>query len=166
VPLSPTMFLITYSSTVVLDLEHFNVQCCSYLCSLPWDVLPINIAWPVSCFRCLFKSHLLESHILSIIFKIIAHFPLWSPSLISFNYSIRQFSLGQSLSCVWLFVTPWTAARQASLSITNSLSLPKLISIESVIPSTHLILCRPLLLLPSIFPSIKDFSNGSALHIK
>ena len=65
----------------------------------------------------------------------------------------------------WLFTTPWTAARQASLSITNSRSLLKM-SIESVMPSNHLILCLPLLLLPSIFPSIKVFSSESALHIK
>ena len=62
--------------------------------------------------------------------------------------------------------TAWTAARQASLSITNSQSLPKLISIESVIPSSHLILCRPPLLMPSIFPRIRVFSNESALHIR
>ena len=72
----------------------------------------------------------------------------------------------QLLSCVRLFVTPWTTAYQASLSITNSRSLFKLISIESVMPSNHLILCRPLRLLPSIFPSIRVFSNESALHIK
>ena len=71
----------------------------------------------------------------------------------------------QSLNIVQLFVTPWTAARQASLSITNSQSLPKLMSIKSVMPSNHLILCRPLLLLPSIFPSIRVFSDESALHI-
>ena len=63
-------------------------------------------------------------------------------------------------------MTPWTAARQASLSITNSWSLLKLMSIKSVMPSNHLILCRPLLLLPSIFPSIRVFSNDSALHIR
>ena len=67
----------------------------------------------------------------------------------------------QSLSCVWLFVTPWTAARQASLSITNSRSLLKLMSIESMMPSNHLIFCHPLLLPPSIFPSIRVFSNES-----
>jgi len=72
----------------------------------------------------------------------------------------------QLLSCVQLFVTPWTAARQASLSITNSQSLLKLISIESMMPSNHLILCRPLLLPPSIFPSIRVFSNESALPIR
>ena len=67
---------------------------------------------------------------------------------------------------VRLFATPWTAAHQASLSITSSRSLLKLMSIESVMPSNHLILCRPLLLLPSIFPSIKVFSDESALHIR
>ena len=72
----------------------------------------------------------------------------------------------QVLSHVRLFATPWAAARQASLSITNSQSLLKLMSIESVMPSSHLILCRPLLLLPSIFPSIRVFSNESALRIR
>ena len=76
------------------------------------------------------------------------------------------FSSVQSLSCVWLFVTPWTAACQVSLSITNSWSLLKLTSIESVMPSNYLNLCHPLLLLPSIFPSIRVFSNESALHIR
>ena len=71
----------------------------------------------------------------------------------------------QSLSCVRLFVTPWTVAHQASLSIINSRSPAKPMSIESVMPSSHPILCRPLLLLPSIFPSIRVFSNESALHI-
>ena len=65
-----------------------------------------------------------------------------------------------SLSCVWLFATPWTAARQASLSITNSRSSLKLMSIKLVMPSNHLILCCPLFLLPSIFPSIRVFSNS------
>ena len=77
-----------------------------------------------------------------------------------------QFSSVHSLSRVWLFVTPWTAAHQASLSITNSQSLLRLMSIESVMPSNHLIFCRPLLLLPSIIPSIRVFSNESVLHIK
>ena len=78
----------------------------------------------------------------------------------------HQFSLVQSLSHVRLFVTPWTAAHQDFLSITNSRSLLKLMSIESVVPSNHLILCHPLLLPPSIFPSSRVFSNGSALHIR
>ena len=76
------------------------------------------------------------------------------------------FSSVQSLSHVWLLETPWTAACQASLSITNSQSLLKLMSIESVKPSNYLILCRPLLHLPSVFPSIRIFSNESPLHIR
>ena len=72
----------------------------------------------------------------------------------------------QSLSCVQLFATLWTAACQASLSITNSQSLHRLMSIESVMPSNHLIFCRPLLFPPSIFPSIRVFSNESALRIR
>ena len=77
-----------------------------------------------------------------------------------------RFRSVQSLSYVWLFVTPWAAACQASLSITNSQSLLKLISIEFVIPSNHFILCHPLLLLPSIFPSIRVFSKESVLCIR
>ena len=76
-----------------------------------------------------------------------------------------QFSSVQSLSRVWLFAASWTAAHQASLSITNSHSPPKPMSIESVMPSNHLILCRPLILLPSIFPNIRVFLNESALLI-
>ena len=78
----------------------------------------------------------------------------------------RSPSSVQLLSCVQLFATPWTAARQASLSITNSWSLLKLMSTESVMPSNHLILCHPLLLPPSIFLSIRVFSNESLLHIR
>ena len=77
-----------------------------------------------------------------------------------------QFSSVQSLSCVWLFSTPRITVHQASLSITNSWSLLKLMSIESVMPSSHLILCRSLLFLPSVFPSIKVFSKESVLHIR
>ena len=99
-------------------------------------------------------------------------FPL-SPSVLHFifinnnlsNDTKVQFSSVQSLSHVWLFATPWTAACQASLSITNSWSLPKLMSIQSVMPSDHLILCRPLFL-PLIFPSNRVFSNESALLIR
>ena len=77
-----------------------------------------------------------------------------------------QFSSPQLLSCVWLFATPYTVAHQASLSITNSWSLLKLMSTELVMPSNHLTLYRPLLLLPSIIPSIRVFSNESVLHIR
>ena len=93
--------------------------------------------------------------------------------IFSFSSTLRrkvknffQFNSVQLLSHVRLFVTPWTAERQASLSITNSRSLPKLMSIESVMPSNHLILCHPLLLLPSICPSFRVFSSGSVLHIR
>ena len=79
---------------------------------------------------------------------------------------LSQFSSIQSLSHVRLFVTPWTAAHQASLSITNSQSLLKPMSIKSVMPPNHLILCRPLLLLPSIFPSLRVFSDNSVLCIR
>jgi len=89
-----------------------------------------------------------------------------SPKLPFHSSSPFPFSSVQLLSRVQLFATPWTAARQASLSITNFQSLLKLMSIESVMPSNHLILCRPLLLLPSIFPSIRVFSNESVLHIR
>ena len=90
--------------------------------------------------------------------------------MINMTYNIRALRwsivIVQSISHVWLFATPWTAACQASLSITNSRSLLKLMSIESVMPSNHLFLSCPLLLLPSIFPSIRVFSNESALHIR
>ena len=79
---------------------------------------------------------------------------------------VQWFSSVQSLSRVWLFATPWTSARQASLSITNSQSFLKLMSMESVMPSNHLIFCRPLFLLPPIFPSIRAFSNESVLCIR
>ena len=83
-----------------------------------------------------------------------------------FLYCSVQFSSVQLLSHDWLFATPWTEARQASLSITNSQSLLKLMSIEPVMPSNHLILCHALLLSPSIFPSIRVFSNESVLRIR
>ena len=79
---------------------------------------------------------------------------------------VSQFSSVKLLSCVRLFVTPWTAACQASLSITNSKSLLRFVSIEPVMPSSHLILCCPLLPLPSIFPRMRVFSNESVLGIR
>ena len=77
-----------------------------------------------------------------------------------------QLSSIKSLICVWLFATPWISAHQTSLSITNSWSLLKVLSIESVVPSSHLILCCPLLFLPSILSSIRVFSNESVLYIR
>ena len=86
---------------------------------------------------------------------------------VEYNYGrIPENVVVQALSCVWLFVTPWTAARQASLSFTTSQSLLKLMSIELVMPSNHLILCHSLLLLPPVFPSIRVFSNELALCIR
>ena len=105
-------------------------------------------------------------------------FPIWKHSVVPclvltvaswpvYRFLQRQvISSVQSLSCVQLFATPWIAARQASLSITNSRSSLRLMSIKSVMPSNHLILCCPLLLLPSIFPSIRVFSNESAVRIR
>ena len=86
--------------------------------------------------------------------------------MVSLWVCLGLFSSVQSLSQVRLFTTPWTTAWQASLSITNSWSSPRLMSIELVMPSSYLIVCRPLLLLPSIFPNIRVFSNESALHIR
>ena len=83
-----------------------------------------------------------------------------------FQITNHQFSSVQSFSHVRLFATPWTTAHQASLSITNSQSLLKLMCIKSVMPSSHLILCLPLLFLPPIPPSIRAFSNESVLHIR
>ena len=87
-------------------------------------------------------------------------------SFLRLDWLFGVFCSVQSLSHVWLFVTPWITARQASLSITNSRSSLKSMSIELVMPSSYLILCHPLLLLPSIFPSIRVFSNESALRIR
>ena len=89
----------------------------------------------------------------------------WIKGLPYFSRTSSSVSSVQSFSSVWFFVTPWTAPCQAFLSVTNSWSLFKLMSIESVMPSNHLILCHPLLILPSIFPSIRVFSNESVLCI-
>ena len=92
---------------------------------------------------------------------------IWPLANLEFSKGpLKHLSSLQKLSHVQLFATLWTAACQASLSFTNSRSLLKLMSIESVIPFNHLILCHPLLLLPSIFPNIRVFSNESALHIR
>ena len=88
-----------------------------------------------------------------------------SLQILTLKYSFH-FSSVQSLSHVQLFVTPWTAAHQASLSVTNTWSPPKPKSIKLMMPSNHLILCHPLLLLPSIFPSIRVFSSESTLRIR
>ena len=105
------------------------------------------------------KKKLIQRILIVIICQVYCTFQDWKKTSV-------QFSSVQLLSCVWLFVTPWIAAHQASLSITDSQSLLKLMSIESMMSSSHLILCHPLLLLPSIFPSIKVVSNESTLRMK
>ena len=128
-----------------------------------------SYSYPSSKCRCFFNSHFI---LLNCLLKIAQDcYPvsyLDSRSFISFD-ALDQFSLLSSvqlLGCVWLFTTPWTAARRASLTITNSWSPPKPMSIESVMPSNHPILCRPLLLATSTFPSIRVFSKESALYIR
>ena len=103
----------------------------------------------------------------TIIYSSVSHsfFKMHGSFCLYIVFSTVQFSSDQLPCHVWLFATPWTAAHQAFLSITNSKGLHELMSIRSVMPSNHLIPCRPLLLLPSIFPSIRVFSNESALHI-
>ena len=119
-----------------------------------------------------FPQRILKGFIVSFLFCFVCIEPYISrgPLISDYNCTsvcvIIYYSSVQSLRHVWLFATPWTAAHQASLSVTNSWSLLKLMSIELVMPSNHLILCHPLLLPPSIFPSIREFSNESVLHIR
>ena len=141
-------------------LLHFELQgqiCLLLQVSLDFLLLHSSpLWWKEHLFGVLVLEHLAGLH-RTIQLQLLEHY--WSE---------HQFSPIQSLSHVRLSATWWTAACQASLSITNSWwsTLPKLMSIESVMPSNHLILCRPLLLLPSIFPSINVFSNESALCIR
>ena len=122
-------------------------------------------AWASPCFLWIWDPMTPSAHHQPLSWK------LWDPHpkayLISIGKELKEgFSSVQLLSRVRLFAIPWTTARQASLSITNSWSLLKVMSIELVMPSSHLILCYPLLLLPSIFPSIRVFLNESALCIR
>ena len=144
-----------------MDQVKGDTLCLAYLAEL-------GRAVSLSCaLKCLTFIHLITENVplrsfifaflwLEIRFKI---FTLFKNHLM-FISSVRL------LSCVWLFATPWIAAHQASLSIINSWSLPKLMSIESVMSSSHLILCCPLLLLPPIPPSIRVFSNESTLPMR
>ena len=139
----------------------FNRMSCRYVTKSSWSNVSFNtIVSILTFFRddlSIFVSRVLKSYYL---YCVIVSF-----SLLCINISV-QFSSVQSLSCVQLFATPWIAAHQASLSITNSRSSLRFMSIESVMPSNHLILCHPLLLPPSIFPSIRVFPNESALCIR
>ena len=125
------------------------MTCINPLIIQKWDDNPINICY---CGQMSNWSKYISS-------------ASWKHCSVSDHPNTVQFSSVQSLSRIWLFVTPWIAACQASLSITSSWSLLKLMPIESVMPSNHLILCRPLLLPPPIPPSIRVFSNESTLRI-
>jgi len=125
---------------------HYFILLQLFIFYIPWfsncgNSIVTFIFWAIS----------LLGQILFYLLLLINHTSWWN------TLTLTQFSSVQSLSCVWLFATPWTAARQASLSITNSWSSLRLTSIKSVMPSSHLILCRPLLLLPPIPPSIRVF---------
>ena len=129
------------------------------LCRLLWSIQFSSVSFSNSVLKISFPCNLTLASRCS--------FPLFlSYSVLPLPFSLLQLSSVQSLSRVRLFVTPWTAACQASLSITNSRSLLKLMSIASVMPSNHLFLCGPLLLPSAIFPSIRVFTHESVLHIR
>ena len=130
-----------------------------------WDYILWSIQWNTVL------SHLVATHsfmtFMISLCMLLTFVSLWLISCMVLTLSVSSscgFSAVQSLSCIWLCATPWTAAHQASLSITSSRSSPKPVSNESVMPSSHLTLCCPLLL-PSVFPSIRVFSEESALRI-
>ena len=155
------LFLHLSVSSVVSDsLRPHGPQLARLLC--PWDFPWKSVA--ISSSRGIFLIWGSNPHLLRLLHWqwILYHCVTWE------NPQMHpvQFSSVQSLSCVRLFATPWIRAHQASLSITNSRSLLKLMSIESVMPSSHLILCRPLLLLSPIPPSIRVFSNESILLMR
>jgi len=143
---------------VLCNKSSVQLLSCDQLFATPWTVTRQASLSITNC-QSLPKPMSIESVMLS------NHLILCRPLLL-LPWIFPSISSVQLLSCVWLFATPWTAAHQASLSITNFRSSPKLMFIESVMPSNHLILCRPLLLLPSIFPNIRIFSNESALRIR
>ena len=160
----------------MLPKAHLTLRCRIY--SSRWVTTPL---WLMSSWRSFLYSSVCSCHRLlisstsvrSILFlSFIVLIFAWKVPLVSLNFLKRSlvfpilFSSVQLLSRVWLFVTPWTTARQASLSINNSQSLFKLMPIESVMPLNLLILCRPLLLLPSIIPSIRVFSNESTCRMR
>ena len=142
----------------MVGIQIYSLLLCLYFCFVS-KIIYINF----------FRFHVCAL-LYSFVFLLLTYFTLYNTLGPSVSIKMTQFcfffSSVQSLFHVQLFATPWTAARQASLSITNSQSLPKLMSIESVMPSNHLILCHPLLLPPSIVPSIRVFSNESVLHIR
>ena len=157
-----------------------SVYVCTQSCPTPWGLM--DCSPPGSSVHGIFQERTLESVAIpysrwsswprdgTLCLLCLLHWqgdslPLCDPGNL-YIYSNISVQFSSSLNCVWLFATPWTTARQASLSITNSQSLLKLISIESVMPSNHLLFCCPLLLPRSIFPSIRVFSNESVFLIK
>ena len=148
--------LLAVQGTLKSLLQHHSSKA-SVLWSLSFFMVQISHPYITTGKIVALTIQTFAGKIMSVLFKILSSFVT--------AFLPRRFSSVQSLSRVRLFVTPWTTARQASLSITNSQSFPKLMSIELVMPSNHFNLCCPLLLLPSIFPNIRVFSNESALHI-
>ena len=147
---------LEYSSLEVFSFSSLNISCYSHLaCRVSAEKSSDSLMEVPLCVTSCFYLIAYNILSLSLTFGIFSYVSLWRSLLVSV----------QSLNRVWLFATPWTAAHQASLFITNSWSPLKPMSIESVMPSNHLILCRPLLL-PSVFPSIRVFSNKSALRIR
>ena len=138
--------LINFSYWIIVDL-----QCCVSFCLYS----KMSHLYPLT-FR--FYSH--------VVVQSLSHAQLFASPWTAAHQASLSFSSVQLLSLVWCFATPWTAAHQASLSITNFWNLLKLMSIALVMPSNHLIFCRPLVLLPSIFPSIRVFSKESVLRIR
>ena len=163
---SPSWTLLSPPShSIPLGRPSAPAPCIQYRASnLDWQLISYMIfffwsTYKLDCYQCMVITRKYIKQIYILFLNI-----LWI--VISLNIQFTQFSSIQLLSQVWLFGTPWTAAHQASLSITNSQSLLKLIYIELVMRSNHLILCHPLLLPQSIFPSIRVFANESVLHIK
>ena len=147
--------------SIELMMPYNHLILCRPLLVLPSIFLSIRVFSNESALRIRWPKYWSFSFSISPSSEYSVKFPLGLTGLISLKSSSVQ-----SLSCVWLFVTPWTTAHQVSLSITNSQSLLKLMSIELVMPSNHLIFCCPLLLPPSIFPRIRVFSSESALRIR
>ena len=147
------------------DVEEKNILGLTVLNILSWELIRTYGSFPTTFSFFFFYLNRMESSLFQKDGK--DSLPLgFKPVILEKSRYITLDHSVQSISCVWLFATLWATARQASLSITNSQNAPKPMSIESVMPSSHLILCHPLLLLPSIFPSIRVFSDESALRMR
>ena len=167
--------VLHFAFSFVIHFQWFllKVKACEedFFFCLWFPVISALFVWKLSLLHCIGFPHLSKNRWLYLWEYISGFYNLFPCFVCSFTnitlfWLLYQFSSVQSLSHVWLFAIPWIAACPASLSITNSRSLFKLMSIEFVMPSSHLILCRPLLLLPPIPPSIRLFSNESTLRIR